>query len=56
MGTRIGFNLRVGYGKVKLYKLCWHKHILWNIPLTSVYVVRLWHREMGEEPRDEGLY
>lgn len=53
MGTRIVFNHRVGYGNVNLYKLCWHIHILWNIPLTSVYVVRLWCTEMGEEPRDE---
>lgn len=53
MGTGIVLNLRDGYGKVKLYKLCWHKHILWNIPLTSVHVVGLWCSEMGEESRDE---
>lgn len=48
MGTGIVLNLRDGYGKVKLYKLCWHKDILWNVPLTSVCVVRLWCTEMGE--------
>lgn len=53
MGTGTVFSLRVSYGKVELYKLCWHKHILWNIPLTSVCVARLWYTDMGEEPRDE---